>query len=534
MSDPVYDVFLSHSHHDAGWVEDLGRRLTERYGFKVWLDRWALVPGKSWQQDIARGLSETSTCAVCIGNHTPRGWFLQEIERALNTQAANDDYRVIPVLLPDARKDLTEVMPVFLELRTWADFRKKQDDEYALHVLAQGIRGEPVGPRARTPGDRKESKRRRTVSLSVIGGLGLTMAAVFLGIFLGASYGGTEDPPHSPPARLPEIGDPYPSSEEFLAQFMNQSSKKCISRNIIGVHDGAETPGTALRNGGKGADIYQYACSIGGIDFPQALVLTPLKNDNWMIHSSVKSNLCLQSDGKPGSWESEGRPDIGQRLQICQEGDDRQKWILQGVRNADSQIVLVRNRQSDLCLVHGGRPGGEPQYPSEAILQRECRPEAKVEWLIRRLPPFGLKECIDQQNTGIINHETGLYVNVGDGDRPRMGSQEKMISLTPEGQSPLGCTVQIMQIVGPSKKCMEVAESSSAAEVIWIPCNTGRSRQRWVVESRGKLDGRSWLRLRPIYDMSRCLQQSGTDVKTATLTAPGCQGDRFPEWATVE
>jgi hypothetical protein len=146
MPDPVYDAFFSHSHHDASCVEDLGRRLTERYGFKVWLDRWALVPGKSWQQDIARGLSETSTCAVCIGNHTPRGWFLQEIERALSIQAANDDYRVIPVLLPDAREDLTEVMPVFLKLRTWADFRKKEDDEYALHVLAQGIRGEPAGP----------------------------------------------------------------------------------------------------------------------------------------------------------------------------------------------------------------------------------------------------------------------------------------------------------------------------------------------------------------------------------------------------
>lgn len=146
MPVPGYDVFLCHNHHDASWVEDLGRRLNDRYGFKVWLDRWVLVPGKSWQQDIAKGLSETSTCAVCIGNHTPRGWFLQEVERALNIQATNDDYRVIPVLLPDAKDDLTEAMPVFMELRTWADFRKEQDDDYAVHVLAQGIRGEPIGP----------------------------------------------------------------------------------------------------------------------------------------------------------------------------------------------------------------------------------------------------------------------------------------------------------------------------------------------------------------------------------------------------
>jgi hypothetical protein len=30
-------------------------------------------------------------------------------------------------------------------LKTWADFRRGQDDAYAFHVLVQGIRGEPIG-----------------------------------------------------------------------------------------------------------------------------------------------------------------------------------------------------------------------------------------------------------------------------------------------------------------------------------------------------------------------------------------------------
>jgi TIR domain-containing protein len=136
------DAFLSHSHDDATWVEALARRLEDECKFKVWLDKWVLVPGKSWQQAMARGLEDARSCAVFIGANTPRGWFQQEIERALDLQTRNADFRVIPVLMPDA--DLS-VVPAFLSLRTWADFRDGQDKDYALHVLRQGIKGEPVG-----------------------------------------------------------------------------------------------------------------------------------------------------------------------------------------------------------------------------------------------------------------------------------------------------------------------------------------------------------------------------------------------------
>lgn len=136
------DAFLSHSHDDAAWVEALAIRLEDEFGFKVWLDKWVLVPGKSWQQGMARGLEEARCCAVFIGANTPKGWFQQEIERALELQTRNPDFRVIPVLMPDADPN---VISGFLSLRTWADFREGQDQDYALHVLRQGIKGEPIG-----------------------------------------------------------------------------------------------------------------------------------------------------------------------------------------------------------------------------------------------------------------------------------------------------------------------------------------------------------------------------------------------------
>lgn len=135
-----YDVFLSHSHVDAKWVESLARRLEDEQRFVVWLDRWVLVPGKNWQQAMKLGLESTKACALCLSAATPHGWFQQEIEYALNIQSRDPDFRVIPVLMADASDD---VKNSFLALRTWADFR--QDEEYAFHVLSQGIRGLPIG-----------------------------------------------------------------------------------------------------------------------------------------------------------------------------------------------------------------------------------------------------------------------------------------------------------------------------------------------------------------------------------------------------
>jgi hypothetical protein len=137
-----YNVFLSHSHAEAEWVESLARRLVDERGFSVWLDRWILVPGTSWQQEMARGLDQARTCAVCIGRDTPAGWFREEIERSLDIQTRNPEFRVIPVLLPEASADS---IPEFLTLKTWADFRNGQNEDYAFHVLVQGIRGEPIG-----------------------------------------------------------------------------------------------------------------------------------------------------------------------------------------------------------------------------------------------------------------------------------------------------------------------------------------------------------------------------------------------------
>ena len=145
-SQTQYDVFLSHSHEDANAVEILATHVEDDASLSVWLDKWVLVPGEHWQQAMAKGLHEAKTCAVCIGKNTPRGWFKEEIERALNRQTKCSSFRVIPVLLPGA--DNTAVDD-FLELRTWVDFKNGLDDSSVFHYLVCGIKG--ISPGRITP-----------------------------------------------------------------------------------------------------------------------------------------------------------------------------------------------------------------------------------------------------------------------------------------------------------------------------------------------------------------------------------------------
>jgi len=142
-TDPkAYDVFLSHAHVDADFVKQLAAKLADNYDLGVWLDQWVLVPGELWQQDMAQGIGDAGSCAVCIGAKTPEGWFKQEVQRALNRQSREPKFRVIPIILPGGE---TSHVDNFLELRTWVDMRNGLDDEEALHRLVCGIRGLPPG-----------------------------------------------------------------------------------------------------------------------------------------------------------------------------------------------------------------------------------------------------------------------------------------------------------------------------------------------------------------------------------------------------
>jgi WD40 repeat protein len=141
-----FDVFLSHNSRDKPVVERIAERL-HRAGLKPWLDKWALVPGGEWQQELGTGLEASSACAVFIGPEDMGDWELQEVTLAVDRAAKERGFRVFPVLLPGVREPFDpNRLPHFLRARTWVDFRRGHEDSRALQDLVNAIKGIPFGP----------------------------------------------------------------------------------------------------------------------------------------------------------------------------------------------------------------------------------------------------------------------------------------------------------------------------------------------------------------------------------------------------
>lgn len=149
-SNPLHDVFLSHSSLDKPTVEDLGGRLLDA-GITPWLDKWNLVPGEPWQPEIEKALLSCDACAVIIGKDPLGPWHHEEMRAAIARQVTERQrrLRVIPVLLPGAGKPDADRLPPFLAKNTWVEFRDSLDDPEAFHRLICGIKGIPPGPRPR-------------------------------------------------------------------------------------------------------------------------------------------------------------------------------------------------------------------------------------------------------------------------------------------------------------------------------------------------------------------------------------------------
>lgn len=135
-----YSVFLTFNSEDREAVEYFARYLADQARLRPWFDQWELIPGESWVRNLERGLAASDTCAVFVGKSGEGLWQKREVETALRQRVDLQEFRVIPVLLPDAPHQ--PVLPMFLSGNMWVDFRgKRLEDADALWRLECGIRG---------------------------------------------------------------------------------------------------------------------------------------------------------------------------------------------------------------------------------------------------------------------------------------------------------------------------------------------------------------------------------------------------------
>jgi predicted RNA-binding protein with RPS1 domain len=144
MRDKPYAVFLSFNSEDREEVEQIAAYLVDHAELRPWIDQWELIPGEPWVRNLERGLAASATCAIFVGKSGEGPWQKREVETALRQQVTNADFRVIPVLLPDAPRQ--PGLPIFLSGSMWVDFRgNRLDDDAALWRLECGIRGVSPG-----------------------------------------------------------------------------------------------------------------------------------------------------------------------------------------------------------------------------------------------------------------------------------------------------------------------------------------------------------------------------------------------------
>jgi TIR domain len=98
-----HDVFLSHTSGDKDAVEHIARRLRAEAQLEPFLDKWHLIPGNAWQEELAQALNQSRTCAVFLGPADLGPWGNEEMRLALDMRTRNSAFRVIPVLLPNTQ-----------------------------------------------------------------------------------------------------------------------------------------------------------------------------------------------------------------------------------------------------------------------------------------------------------------------------------------------------------------------------------------------------------------------------------------------
>jgi TIR domain len=134
----VYDLFVSYHWRDRELVEAVARELRD-HGLKVFLDRWYLLPGQSWVAALAKVLGESGAAAIFLGPFGMGRWQQREMESALDRQAREPGFPVIPVLLAGSDPPLG-----FLRVNTWVDLRQGCTPEM-MELLVRSARGQPPG-----------------------------------------------------------------------------------------------------------------------------------------------------------------------------------------------------------------------------------------------------------------------------------------------------------------------------------------------------------------------------------------------------
>lgn len=153
-------VFLSYAASDREQAQKLLENLRHA-GIRTWFDQESLIPGENWQKAILQAVESTRAVLLLFGKGSHRSpWQEREMQAALEREARDPAYRIIPVLLPGVEP---EQLPPAIRGHLWIDLRSEIDSSTAINRLVASLANNPttgdpadfetVGDRLRASGD---------------------------------------------------------------------------------------------------------------------------------------------------------------------------------------------------------------------------------------------------------------------------------------------------------------------------------------------------------------------------------------------
>jgi len=125
------DAFFSYNSADSKAVTALAQGLI-REGVRIWMWDISLQPGRNVRSETMNALRRARTFVAFIGGLGVGQWQKEEIEKAAARVHAEEDFHLIPVLLPDAKPEL---VPANITDYYWIRFRSFNDPDAYTQLL---------------------------------------------------------------------------------------------------------------------------------------------------------------------------------------------------------------------------------------------------------------------------------------------------------------------------------------------------------------------------------------------------------------
>ena len=93
-NEKLYDAFLSHNNNDKPAVEQIALWLRDQAKLNVWFDKWNILAGDVWQEEIEKALDQSQSCVVFLGPSGLGGWHNEEMRSAIEDRMAHKEMRV--------------------------------------------------------------------------------------------------------------------------------------------------------------------------------------------------------------------------------------------------------------------------------------------------------------------------------------------------------------------------------------------------------------------------------------------------------